>query len=125
MANKLQYLRRYFAPEIRQGQRALLKLLTAGWILCRDVLAVHRPQLAEDEGVKERRHVQHGRLGLLGEAGQDRLDPLRYVRVGLQRDRLTQQGAVVVLANEQKMQMRHTRNMQKMQMSSARLFRFN
>ena len=70
--------------------------IASGRVLARDVLAVHSPQLAQDESVEQRRHVQHWCLRLFCETGQNDLDVLRYVRIGLQWDRLTQEcGAIV------------------------------
>ena len=63
----------HLSPEVEEDAGGEHLLLVLGRQKSDGLLEVDCPQLAEDEGVEERAHVHHRRLGLLREARQDHL----------------------------------------------------
>ena len=76
------------APKVEQDASRQDLRLVPGLRHDDGLFQVDGPQLAEDEGVKEGAHVDHRRLALLGEPGQNHLDVVGYVARRLQRNRL-------------------------------------
>lgn len=90
MADQLQDPRRDLGPEVRQDEDPLDVRFASRWILGRDVLRVHGPELTQDEGIEQGAHVDDRGFGLLRESGQNDLNVFRDVDVGLLGNGLTQ-----------------------------------
>ena len=63
----------HLSPKVEEDAGGEDLLLVLGRQERDGLLEVDRPQLAENEGVEERAHVHHRRLGLLREPSQDYL----------------------------------------------------
>ena len=75
--HELQDAGSHLAPEVEKNRSGQKLSLVLGCRHGDGLLEVDGPQLAEDEGVEERAHVHHGRLGLLGKPSKDNLNLLR------------------------------------------------